>query len=207
MAKRTPIVDVRIVPIAALVPNTWNVNEQTDRTFEAERESIRAAGFVDPVTVRKRGKQYEIIDGEHRWKAAQAEGLKRISVNVVDVDDTTARKLTLMLNTHGEPNRIKLSTELQQLVELLGDDDARLGLPYDETEFGELLKLAQATWPNYQGDGQDGDGDGKGISVLTFHVPTDAVEVINTAIDRMIGDEETTRGVALERICADYLAA
>lgn len=53
-------------------PNPWNPNKMNERQFAAELESIMHNGFLDPVTVREHAMEgYEIIDGEHRWKALQ----------------------------------------------------------------------------------------------------------------------------------------
>ncbi len=67
---------IQTVEVGKLHPNPWNPNRQDARTFEAERESIRNYGFIDPVTVREHptiNGEFEIIDGEHRWRAATEE--------------------------------------------------------------------------------------------------------------------------------------
>ena len=54
-------------------PNNWNPNRMNPKQFEAEVVSIIHNGFIDPITVRDVSKDddfyYEIIDGEHRWRA------------------------------------------------------------------------------------------------------------------------------------------
>lgn len=59
-----------------LVPNADNPNQQDDKTFNALCESIEAEGWTVPVNavwVENRGK-YEIVSGEHRWRAAKVLG-------------------------------------------------------------------------------------------------------------------------------------
>jgi len=47
--------------------------------------SIREFGFVDPITVRTVDGRYQIIDGEHRWRAAKDEGIT--TVPIVDLGE------------------------------------------------------------------------------------------------------------------------
>src|SRR5438045_6741 len=67
-----------VVPVDAIEPNPWNPNAMDKAMFEKELASIRKYGFVDPLTVREVDfighRHYEIIDGEHRWKAAKQLG-------------------------------------------------------------------------------------------------------------------------------------
>jgi ParB/RepB/Spo0J family partition protein len=60
------------LPLDWLTPNPWNPNQMDDEQYGKALNSIREFGFVDPVTVRELGNDtYQIIDGEHRWRAAQ----------------------------------------------------------------------------------------------------------------------------------------
>jgi len=59
------------VPIDSIEPNEWNPNQQTDFMYGKTIISILEKGFVDSVKVREVGEgKYELVDGEHRWKAA-----------------------------------------------------------------------------------------------------------------------------------------
>jgi hypothetical protein len=56
-----------------LVPNAENPNQQDDETFNGLVGAIQAEGWTDPVKAvwdEARGK-YEIVGGEHRWRAAK----------------------------------------------------------------------------------------------------------------------------------------
>lgn len=71
--------------------------------FELEtiKESIAQNGMLVPPLVRRKpdGKtEYELIDGERRWRAAKELGWKTVNVQVVDVDDETARRMVFTLN-------------------------------------------------------------------------------------------------------------
>lgn len=64
---------VQWLEVDDLVPNAENPNEQDDATFNALVQSIRTEGWTQPVQAvwdDARGK-YEIVAGEHRWRAAR----------------------------------------------------------------------------------------------------------------------------------------
>ena len=89
-------------PIDRIKPNPWNPNRMEDWQIEKLKESIKRFGFVDPVLVRPSSDpdaDYEIIDGEHRWRAAKEMKLKEIPVVIIeDVDNKEAQVLTVVSN-------------------------------------------------------------------------------------------------------------
>jgi len=58
--------------------------------FEMLMQSIQQYGIIDPISVRPTEKEniFEIMAGEHRWKAAKALGLRVVPVRVFDKCDT-----------------------------------------------------------------------------------------------------------------------
>jgi ParB-like chromosome segregation protein Spo0J len=184
------ILDTKIVAHADIVPNDWNPNKQTDRAFEAEIESILDNGFIVPVTVRehpdKKGK-YQIVDGFHRWKAIGeiiAKGLKgngniteiistkNVPVVVIEADDATAKRLTVILNeTRGHADMGELAILLGSLQDELGDELIR-GLPYSDRQLAELLSLSEFDWsaleiPETESEEEDDETSAKIVAVLT----------------------------------------
>lgn len=189
----------------ALHANPWNPNAMTERQLAAERESIELHGFVDPVTVRPHGRGYEIIDGEHRVRVARELGLERVPAVVLEIDDdTTARRLTLALGNHGNPEDRALRELLNDLQPILGDDLA-LGLPFTEGELAGLLADAPAD--------PEPDDDGEWITV-TARLPSEMRPVLQEAETRarQAGWEPNeSRPVALgqlwEILAAAYIAS
>jgi ParB family chromosome partitioning protein len=77
--------------------------------FEKEMNSIREFGFIDPITVRPLSAElYEIIDGDHSWKAARRLGMTAVPCTIVNgLSDQQAKKLTPILNgLRGEPDAL-----------------------------------------------------------------------------------------------------
>lgn len=147
---------IQHVPLDKIVPNPWNPNKQNKRQFEAEVESIADNGFIAPILVRKLGMRFEIIDGEHRWKALSKiaeDGIQgkgnipslveslTIPAIVLTVDETQAKKLTIIMNeTRGTADIGELTKLLQDLATNLGDD-LLTGLPYTQSQLEELMNM------------------------------------------------------------------
>ena len=208
------------VAVEHLHPNPWNPNRMTARTFEAERESIGKFGFIDPVTARPHPDltgQYQIIDGEHRWRAATELGFEAVPVVVLELGDPEAKKLTVVLNeTRGSANTVDLAVLLADV----GEHDANLieALPYDEAQLTNLLAIADLELPDY-GDGTSisdgtGSGDADGWSVVPVRVPDGVALVFSECCERIgkeaeLGaqsDDAIRNGQVLEYLCATYLA-
>ena len=128
------------IEIELIFPNKWNPNSQSKEIFDKLKEVITKVGFVDSVLVRRiKGGVYEILDGEHRWRAATELGFKTVQCDVMDgeVDDSLARTLTLVMNnTRGEDDVIKRAQVLKEISE------GQLGLlPFNREQIDEELKL------------------------------------------------------------------
>jgi ParB family chromosome partitioning protein len=90
---------LRELPMSSLRPNPYQPRTRLDETALAElTASIEASGLLQPVIVRPRGGDYEIIAGERRWRAAERLGWTRIPAVVRDVDDQTLLTLALIEN-------------------------------------------------------------------------------------------------------------
>jgi ParB family chromosome partitioning protein len=60
--------------------------------------SIKASGIIQPVIVRRKGTNFELIAGERRWRAARMAGLDRIPAIVRTVSDAESLELALVEN-------------------------------------------------------------------------------------------------------------
>ncbi|MGH9428738.1 MAG: ParB/RepB/Spo0J family partition protein, partial [Terriglobia bacterium] len=63
------------IPIESVGPSSMQPRTRFDEArLEELAKSIRANGVVQPLLVRRRGSNYELIAGERRWRAAQLAG-------------------------------------------------------------------------------------------------------------------------------------
>ena len=163
------------LPITKVTPNPWNPNKQTERQYAAEMESICDNGFVMPIIVRKHPDKkgfYEIVDGEHRWKALQQIAVenkkgkgnvpallenKEIPAIILSIDEARAKRLTVIMNeTRGRADLTSLGTLLAELSPELGED-LIIGLPYTPEQLNEILDIAKFEWTELETpiDGED----------------------------------------------------
>lgn len=86
--------------------------------LEELANSIRTQGVIQPLIVRPVGKQYEIIAGERRWRAAQLAGLTEVPVIIRDIPDEAAIAIALIENIQRENlNPIEEAIALQRLLD------------------------------------------------------------------------------------------
>lgn len=90
---------LRELPVAQVQPNPFQPRTTFDDDTLGELvASIEASGLLQPVIVRSRNGQYELIAGERRLRAVQKLGWPQISAVVRDVDDRTLLTLALIEN-------------------------------------------------------------------------------------------------------------
>jgi hypothetical protein len=110
MVVRDGEIRVEWVPIGSVRENGWNPNVLPSRKFAHLRRELVRVGFASPILVSRDG---TIINGEHRWRAAREEGFSEVPVVRIDVDEETARTISLNLNSiHGEADRARLALML-----------------------------------------------------------------------------------------------
>lgn len=85
------------VDIDRLMPNSLQPRGQVEGAdLDALAASIKVAGVIQPLVVRRVGDRYQIIAGERRWRAAQRAGLLRVPVVVREVPEGQEQSLLEM---------------------------------------------------------------------------------------------------------------
>lgn len=110
---------VEYVDPTDLVPDPDNPRRIDDDELERLRAGIRRFGFVVPLVVNQ---DRRIVGGHQRHRIAVDEGIGRVPVVTVDVDDDEARTLNVLLNNAQAQGRF----EPKQLVAYLEPLDADL---------------------------------------------------------------------------------
>ncbi len=111
-------------------------------------ESIKIQGVIQPVTVRKMGRdKYQLISGERRLRASKLAGLKTIPVYIRVANDEQMLEMALIENTHREGlNAIEVALSYQRLIEECNITQEQLSEKVGKdrstvTNFLRLLKL------------------------------------------------------------------
>ena len=175
--EKVPVADTREgverVPLARIRP--CPLQPRKDFSVEALREladSIREQGIVQPLIVRLRGDDYELIAGERRWRAAQMLGLAEAPVIVRQADDRAVLELALIENLQREDlNPIEEAHGYAQLIEQfqLKQEDVAARVGKSRTVVANALRLLKLA-PDlqvYVRDGRLSVGHAKVILGLT----------------------------------------
>lgn len=108
MSSDVKILESVLIPISDIQPNDWNPNEQSEAIFLGLVEEIRSDGFGNPLGVVPLEsdvggvppcRQYRIVEGEHRYRAAIQLGMVAVPCFVYeDWDETTQRLKSVRRN-------------------------------------------------------------------------------------------------------------
>ena len=81
---------VNKVKINNIKPNPDQPRRDFDKkSLEELSLSIKNKGIITPITLRKSGKDYEIVAGERRWRAAKKANLKSIPAYIIDIKNNS----------------------------------------------------------------------------------------------------------------------
>ncbi len=119
-----------------------------DNALKELADSIKTQGVIQPVTVRKMGRdKYQLISGERRLRASKLAGLKTIPVYIRVANDEQMLEMALIENTHREGlNAIEVALSYQRLIEECNITQEELSEKVGKdrstvTNFLRLLKL------------------------------------------------------------------
>lgn len=117
-----PVGGVRQIATNRVHPCPFQPRKSFSETSLQElADSIREQGIVQPLIVRPRGDDFELIAGERRWRAAQRLGLSHVPVIVREANDAAVLELALIENLQRENlNPIEEALGYSQLIEQFG---------------------------------------------------------------------------------------
>ena len=89
-ANSSNVSGVNKVKINNIKPNPDQPRRDFDKkSLEELSLSIKNKGVITPITLRKSGKDYEIVAGERRWRAAKKANLKSIPAYIIDIKNNS----------------------------------------------------------------------------------------------------------------------
>lgn len=91
-----------------------------DEAIEELAQSIKEHGIIQPIVVRKKGKKFEIVVGERRYRAAKLANLNEIPAIVRDLTEDQMMELAILENLQREDlTPIEEAEAYQSLIEKL----------------------------------------------------------------------------------------
>lgn len=132
---------VSYVNVERIKPNPFQPRENFDqRRLEELISSIKEKGVLQPVIVRHKDVDYELIAGERRLRAAKALGMEEVPVIVKDVSDVDVLELSLIENIQREElNPIEEAKAFKRLTDEFG---------FSQEEVAKVVGKERATISN-----------------------------------------------------------
>lgn len=133
------------LPIERLVPNPDQPRRHFDETALAELAvSIREKGVIQPLIVRPKGEDFEIVAGERRWRAAQRAQLHDVPVIVREFTDTEVLEIGIIENIQrADLNPIEEAMGYRALIERFGHTQEKLSeaMGKSRSHIANLMRL------------------------------------------------------------------
>lgn len=179
-------------------------NAEQPRSYFAEAameelvQSIKANGIVQPIVVRQQGKNYEIVAGERRWRAAQRAGLRKLPVVVKDVSDDKLLELALIENIQRHDlNAIEEAKAYRKLIDSMGFTQevlaARVGK--DRTFIANYMRLLKLPADIQNLVAEDKLSVGHARALLTIENADAQRQMARKVIDQALSVRETEKAV------------
>jgi len=122
-----------------------------EEALEELKNSIEVHGIIQPLTVRKMGRdKYQLISGERRFRASQLAGLDEVPCYIRIANDQTMLEMALVENIQREDlNAIEVGLSYQRLIDECNLTQEKLSQKLGKsrsniTNFLRLLKLPAA---------------------------------------------------------------
>ena len=111
---------IAMLPIANIEANPFNPRSNFEKaSLEELRQSISIHGIIQPLTVRKLGRdRYQLISGERRFRASQLAELTEVPAYIRVANDQSMLEMALVENIQREDlNSIEVAISYQRLID------------------------------------------------------------------------------------------
>ena len=205
------LVNIITVNIDDLTPCPFNTNKMDDGQFRKLRESIARIGSFKPIVARVRelDGRFEILGGEHRWRAMQDLGWETVEIaNLGVISDVTAKQIAVMDNERfGEDDEIQFQA---LLATIQSDIDYSLSdiMHVEDFDLDAAQSMSGVNLDDSLFDSLDDDpaedaiervsekleSDVMAGTMMRFLVPTDQAENVRGAIEAVIRSQKIEVG-------------
>lgn len=145
---------VRLLSVTAMVPHPDQPRRHFDEAaLDDLAASIALRGLIQPIVVRPHGKEYQIVAGERRWRAAQRARLHEVPVLVRELSDAETMEIALVENIQRQDlNAIEEADAYRKLIGEFGHtQDALAKLVHkSRSHIANLLRLLDLPAPVQQ---------------------------------------------------------
>lgn len=139
-----------LIKISRIEPNEGQPRKSFDEeTLKELADSMKEYGILQPLLVKRKGDNFQIIAGERRWRAAKMAGLKEVPAIVREYNKQQSVEIALIENVQrADLNPIEEALAYQQLMQEFGLKQEEIALRVSKnratiTNSIRLLKLAE----------------------------------------------------------------
>lgn len=183
--------------ISLLEPN----KDQPRKKFEDDSlvelaDSIKSFGVLQPILVVKKGKFYEIIAGERRWRAAKLAGLKEVPVIIKQLSTEEGLEISLIENIQRENlNPIEEAKAYKQLIDTyqLTQDQISERVSKSRAAITNFLRLLNLDERVQQMMMEELISNGHGRALLAIKDKDKQYELANLILDHRYSVRETEK--------------
>ncbi len=119
---------LRSIAISAIRPNPDQPRQHFDNeALDELADSMKRRGVIQPIVVRPHGKNYQIVAGERRWRAAQRARLHQVPAIVRQLSDEETLEIAIVENVQRRDlNAIEEAEAYLKLSKDFGHSQAKL---------------------------------------------------------------------------------
>lgn len=119
---------LRSIAISAIRPNPDQPRQYFDNeALDELADSMKRRGVIQPIVVRPHGKNFQIVAGERRWRAAQRARLHQVPAIVRQLSDEETLEVAIVENVQRRDlNAIEEAEAYVKLCEDFGHSQAKL---------------------------------------------------------------------------------
>ncbi|KXB61822.1 putative stage 0 sporulation protein J [Olsenella sp. DNF00959] len=140
-AEVSAITSSSTLPLSQIKPNKGQPRKKFDQqSLEDLSDSIKKNGVLQPILVRKKGANYEIVAGERRYQAAKLAGLEEIPVSIREISDDEVFQLALIENLQ--------RSDLDPIEEALGYRKLIKDNGFTQEQLGKILSKSRSAIAN-----------------------------------------------------------
>ncbi|MGG7144976.1 nucleoid occlusion protein [Clostridium nigeriense] len=133
--------EITNISVDRIFPNTYQPRRFfNEEALEELSQSIKEHGIIQPITVRKRGENFELVAGERRWRAARMASLESVPCNVIEITDSESAEIALLENLQRED--LNFIEEAEAYYNLINDHK------FTQDELAKRMGKKQSTIAN-----------------------------------------------------------
>lgn len=147
-AAMTTVIDgLRSIAVSDIRPNPDQPRQNFDSdALDELADSMRQRGVIQPIVVRPHGKNFQIVAGERRWRAAQRARLHQIPAVVRNLNDEETLEIAIVENVQRKDlNVIEEAEAYARLSQDFGHSQSRLAeiVGKSRSHIANLMRLLE----------------------------------------------------------------